>query len=220
LQAAIVHDFNNLLTPVISVMTELQRQHVGTQRQLARIEGAMFCAFRASALARQLLDTSGLRNIALAPVNLASLLTPVDALASLMRSVDYKVDLPECLPNALVDRGLMERALLNLAMNARDAMPSGGALTISASVARPSADDVPMLRVSVTDTGHGMAPEMIENILKNRLSTKRHGTGLGLARVRSAMERQGGELTICSALRHGTTVTVWLPIADPIEQLD
>src|SRR4051794_18333027 len=74
LQAAIVHDFNNLLTPVINIMTELQRQQIGTPRQLARIEGAMFCAFRASALARQLLDASEIRQLNLESVKPASLL--------------------------------------------------------------------------------------------------------------------------------------------------
>jgi hypothetical protein len=154
LQAAIVHDFNNLLMPIINVMSELQRQQIGTQRQIARIEGAMFCAFRASALARQLLDFSELGDFSVEPVNVSVLLKPLDAaVGGLMQSTRCEVELPDDLPEALVDQGLMERALLNLAINARDAMPDGGTLKISGSVEGRFSDGTPMIRLSVSDTG-------------------------------------------------------------------
>src|SRR6185437_1575585 len=120
----------------------------------------------------------------------------------------------------MVDRGQLETVLVNLAANARDAMPNGGTLTLSAST---SGDQVPMLlaageylRIAVTDTGTGMDSATLARVTEPFYTTKPagKGTGLGLAMAKSVVEQAGGVLLIDSREGHGTTVSLWLPRAD------
>jgi signal transduction histidine kinase len=215
--ATIVHDFNNLLTPIVSIMTELQRQRVGTPRQLARIDGALFCAFKATALARQLLDVAEFGRFERQAITVTCLVAPLEAaLAGIMpASTHCTFDLPDDLPAVLIDRSLMERVLINLAINARDAMPSGGQFSISASLCEPIEKALPMLRLCVTDNGQGMPEHLVRQVSQARFSTKPNGTGLGLQMVRNVVERQGGDLRIESSPGKGTTVELRLPLAPP-----
>jgi signal transduction histidine kinase len=218
LPASIVHDFNNLLTPIVAIMQELQRQETGTPRQLRKIDGAIFCAFRAKVLARQLLDFASSRQIRLVALDIRELLDPIEpALASVLpRTIHLSFDVADDLPPAFVDRQLMERALLNLVLNARDAMPDGGELIIAAAMDCRRRGDAetyePMIRLSVADTGTGMDGATLENAWQPYFSTKTNGTGLGLAMVRRMMESQGGSLSITSAPYKGTAIDLWLPV--------
>ena len=129
-----MHDFNNLLTPVLTILEELQGRRVGTSRQLKKLDGAIYCAFRAKILARELLDFTNPRQVRPEPVDIHQLVALLEAaLASVLpSSISLEVDIANSLPLAFVDQPFVERALLNLVLNARDAMPEDGEITIAA----------------------------------------------------------------------------------------
>ena len=217
LLASIVHDFNNLLTPVVSVLDELQGRGAGTRRQLQKIDAAIYCAFRAKILARQLLDFANPRQVNPEPVDIGELLELLEAaLASAVApDIALKITAAEDLPLARADRQFVERALLNLVLNARDAMPEGGEVTIAATLELPPAAQARrrerMIRLSVIDCGIGMGGETLRMAGQPNFSTKTNGTGLGLATVRQLMESLGGGLSITSTPGKGTTIDLWLP---------
>ena len=218
LLSSIVHDFNNLLAPIVCILEELQIRRAGTSRQLQKIDGAIYCAFRAKALARQILDFANPRPVRVAEVDVPQLLELLEAaLASVLPvGTRLELDVPDYLPPALIDQQLVERALLNLVLNARDAMPDGGDVTIAAGVGLPPANHAettePMIRLSVADSGIGMAPLTMELAGRLNFSTKTNGTGLGLATVRQLMESMGGGFSMTSTPCHGTTIDLWLPV--------
>ncbi|WP_352824870.1 ATP-binding protein [Mesorhizobium sp. M0134] len=218
LLASIVHDFNNLLTPIVTIMEELQRLKAGSPRQLRRIDGAIFCAFRAKTLARQLLDFANPRKLQLAAVDISQLLETLEpVLASVLPTgIIIGFDIANELPPAFIDRQLIERTLLNLVLNARDAMPDGGEVVVAAAMARQpgnrTATREPMVRLSVADTGIGMDLATLRSAGVPYFSTKTNGTGLGLAMMSQLMERQGGGLSVTSTPYHGTAIDLWLRV--------
>jgi CheY-like chemotaxis protein len=137
--------------------------------------------------------------------------------------VTVRVEAPAGLPPLLADKGQLETVLINLATNARDAMPDGGELTFAAAletVAPTPAPNAaltagPYVRLSVTDTGMGMPPDMLARVVEPFFTTKGEGkgTGLGLALAKGFAEQSGGALHIDSAPGRGTTVALWFPLA-------
>ena len=218
LLASIVHDFNNLLAPIVTIMEELQRQKAGSPRQLRRIDGAIFCAFRAKTLARQLLDFANPRKLQPAAVDIGQLLESLEPVLGsvLPTGIIIRFDVADDLPPAFIDRQLMERALLNLVLNARDAMPDGGEVVVAAAIDRQPGSRAetrePMIRLSVADTGIGMNRATLKSVGVPYFSTKSNGTGLGLAMVSQLMESQGGGLSVTSTPYHGTAIDLWLPV--------
>ncbi|WP_352578371.1 HAMP domain-containing sensor histidine kinase [Mesorhizobium sp. M0019] len=218
LLASIVHDFNILLTPIVSVLEEMQNRGVVTARQLKRIDGAIYCAFRAKTLARQLLDFASPRPLNLAAVDVGRLLERLEAPFASLLSTHFRLDLDiaEGLPKACIDQQLIERALLNLVLNARDAMPAGGRVTIAVAQDCPSSSRAwgsgSMIRLTISDCGIGMDEATLKMAGEPHFSTKTDGTGLGLATVKQLMERQGGGLSVASAPHCGTTIDLWLPV--------
>jgi len=216
LLASIVYDFNIFLTPIVSVLEEMQGRGTGTARQLKKIDGAIYCAFRAKTLARQLLDFASPLPVKLAQVDVGRLLEQLQApLASLLSTnIRLDLDIADDLPKAFIDRQLVERALLNLVLNARDAMPAGGRVTIAADYQSGSRawGGGSMIRLTISDGGIGMDEATLKMAGEPHFSTKTNGTGLGLATVRQLMERQGGGLSIASACHRGTTIDLWLPV--------
>ena len=221
LLASIVHDFNVMLTPIVSVLEEMQGRGTGTARQLKKIDGAIYCAFRAKTLARQLLDFASPPPVKLAAVDIGRLLERLEApLASLLSTnIRLDLDIAEDLPKAFIDQQLIERALLNLVLNARDAMPAGGRVTIAGAQDYQSTGRVrggnPMIRLTISDSGSGMDETTLKMAGEPHFSTKINGAGLGLATVRQLMEAQGGGLSIASAAHRGTTIDLWLPVVSP-----
>jgi signal transduction histidine kinase len=217
LLSSILHDFNNLLTPIMTTLEELQGRRAGTSRQLRKIDGAIFCAFRAKALARQLLDFANPRQARLEPTDIRQLFGQLGFVLSSLLSPDIRLalDVADHLPPAFIDRQFVERALLNLVLNARDAMPGGGHVTIAAALEFPPSNEAGvaqrMIRLSVSDNGIGMDDRTLKMAGQPNFSTKTHGNGLGLATVRQLMESLGGRLSITSTLRQGTTIDLWLP---------
>ena len=213
--SSIVHDFNNLLTPVLTILEELQGRRVGTSRQLKKLDGAIYCAFRAKILARELLDFTNPRQARPEPVDIHQLISLLEAaLASVLpSSISLEVDIANNLPLAFVDQPFVERALLNLVLNARDAMPEGGEITIAAAPEFPPVSQAGtrklMIRLSVAN--RGISPEAPSMVGHPDFSTQTNRTSLVLAIVKQLMESLEGGLTLTNTPRQGTTVDLWLP---------
>ena len=213
LTGGIAHDFNNLLSAVMgSLEVILRRTHDEQVRRLA--SAAIDATRRGAKLTGQLLAFSRTQQLTLAPVELNGLLAGVQDL--LTRSIGPLVEL-RCVPArnpvwATADANQLELALLNLAINARDAMQAGGRLTVSVDVTR--LDGREMAGLSVADTGTGMPPEVKERAFDPFFTTKGvgKGTGLGLAQVYGIASQSGGSAVIESEPGRGTTVRLMLPL--------
>ncbi|WP_076072883.1 PAS domain S-box protein [Sphingomonas montana] len=223
LTGGVAHDFNNLLTPIIGGLDMLQRHGFGTPRQQRLIGGAMQSAERAQMLVQRLLAFARRQPLQTAAIDIGAL---VDGMVDLIAStsgpqVRVLVDVAGDIPTATADANQVEMAILNLAVNARDAMPDGGTLTIAAAAETvrsghrsglPPADYV---RLSVSDTGTGMDDATIARAIEPFFSTKGigKGTGLGLSMVHGLAAQLGGALTIASRRGLGTRIELWLPIS-------
>ncbi|WP_271300163.1 GAF domain-containing hybrid sensor histidine kinase/response regulator [Sphingomonas sp. CV7422] len=222
LTGGVAHDFNNLLTPIIGSLDMLVRKGIGSARERRLIEGALQSAERAKTLVQRLLAFARRQPLQPTAVDVVRIVQNMAGLigATLGPMIDVRVDLVD-LPPARADLNQLEMALLNLAVNARDAMPGGGELTIAAraeSVESRNAHGLAAgeyVRLSVRDTGVGMDEETQRRAIEPFFSTKGigKGTGLGLSMVHGLAAQLGGGLTIASAPGHGTTMNLWLPIS-------
>jgi PAS domain S-box-containing protein len=223
LTGGVAHDFNNLLTPIIGSLDMLARRGLGNERERRLIDGALQSADRAKTLVQRLLAFARRQPLQPSAVDLGTL---VEGMAGLIGStlgptIDVKVVLGEDLPPAIADPNQLEMALLNLAVNARDAMPDGGVLTIEVKRQSVRAGHRTKLRpghyvlLCVSDTGVGMDEGTLARAVEPFFSTKGigKGTGLGLSMVHGLTAQLGGALTIVSAVGGGTTVELWLPIS-------
>ncbi len=226
LAGGVAHDFNNLLTVMFSCVEALKAEPLSDvgKVDLGDIEQA---ANRAAGLTRQLLTFSR-RNV-MHPVVLDLNDVVRQSEAILRRVIGENIDLISvCDPglrHVLADRGLLEQVLMNLVVNARDAMPQGGKLTIETmnthldgqtpgSQLSPAPGSYVML--AVTDTGIGMTPETQARIFLPFFTTKAvgRGTGLGLSMVHGAVKQSRGEILVHSAVGQGTTFKIYLPVTD------
>jgi signal transduction histidine kinase/CheY-like chemotaxis protein len=214
LTGGVAHDFNNLLTPIIGGLDMLQRRGVGDERSQRTIEAALASAERAKTLVQRLLAFARRQPLQPRPVDLTELVQGMSTLlaSTLGPRTRLKIDMPSRLPRAIGDPNQLEMALLNLALNARDAMPDGGTFTIGISV-------VPQkqaLLIRVSDTGCGMDPDTAQRAIEPFFSTKGigKGTGLGLSMVHGLALQLGGSLTIATALGQGTTIELRLPATE------
>ena len=213
LAGGIAHDFNNLLT-IISGYANLLLQRPAANGSPPRgVEEIVDATERGSRLVKQLLLFS--RNDEAPSPEVLALNEVVKDLESLLfmsggGRVQLEFDLDPSSPQVLMDRGRLDQVLLNLAANARDAMPSGGTLKISTEK-REAPDGLACLRVS--DTGEGMPPEVLERAFEPFFTTKGDGggTGLGLATVYGIIEQAGGKIDVDSAPGAGTTFEILLP---------
>jgi PAS domain S-box-containing protein len=223
LTGGVAHDFNNLLTPIIGGLDLLQRRAIGDDRAQRTIDGALASAERAKTLVQRLLAFARRQPLQPTSVDVGEL---VRGMADLIGSttgpqVRVLVDVADALPPAIADANQLEMALLNLAVNARDAMPDGGSITIGAGVERigkrHSSELSPgdYICVSVTDTGTGMDKATLKRAVEPFFSTKGlgKGTGLGLSMVHGLAAQLGGAMTISSQLGVGTRVDLWLRVA-------
>jgi CheY-like chemotaxis protein/two-component sensor histidine kinase len=223
LTGGVAHDFNNLLTPIIGSLDMLVRRGVGSERERRLIDGALQSAERAKTLVQRLLAFARRQPLQPISVDLASLIKGMVALigSTLGPTIDVRIHLADDLPPAKADPNQLEMALLNLALNARDAMPNGGKLTIKANRASVNRGHRPDLRpghyvlLCVVDTGMGMDEATRERAVEPFFSTKGvgKGTGLGLSMVHGLVAQLGGGLTIQSAPGKGTAIELWLPIS-------
>jgi PAS domain S-box-containing protein len=226
LTGGVAHDFNNLLSAVLGNL-ELLRKKIPEEPQLLRhVDGAMQGAERGAALTQRLLAFARRQDLKPRPVDLATLIEGMKALMerSLGPMIDIDFQLAPNLPPASVDPNQLELAILNLAVNARDAMPEGGSLTIRTSEELPPPRlglSGRFLKVAVVDTGSGMDSETMQRAIEPFFSTKElgKGTGLGLSMVHGLAVQLGGALNLSSRPGSGTTVELWLPIStQPVEE--
>ena len=221
LTGGVAHDFNNLLTPILGTLDLLQRKELGGERERRLLSGALQSAERARTLVQRLLAFARRQPLQAVPVNVADLIGDMAELVASTTGpqIEVKVDAPAGLPAARADPNQLEMALLNLSVNARDAMPDGGTLRISARAAtidRAEEGPLPAGRyvcVSVADTGEGMDELTLARAIEPFFSTKGvgKGTGLGLSMVHGLASQLGGALTIQSHPGIGTNVELWLP---------
>lgn len=218
----VAHDFNNLLTPIMGSLDLVLSRRQIDDRMLRSLALAMDAAERAKLLVQRLLAFARRQPLAPSPVDIADLVTGMRDLlvSSLGVRVALSIDIDPDLPPARADRHQLEMALLNLAVNGRDAMKGEGILAIAAR--RASADECPAglgagdyIHISVRDTGCGMDEATLRKAVEPFFSTKDalHGTGLGLSMVDGLVAQLGGTLQIASAPGAGTTIGLWLPVA-------
>ncbi|MGY2050092.1 ATP-binding protein [Methylobacterium sp. JK268] len=220
LTGGVAHDFNNLLMVVNGNVERLKRYPAADDRQRRALDAIEAAAKRGASLTRQLLSFSRRQTHEPVPVDLTRCL-PVfeDMLRSSLRG-DIAVDLrlaPALWPTK-VDLNELELAVLNLAVNARDAMPEGGRLTIAAqnvSFADPETIGLAgeFVALSLSDTGSGIPPDVLARVFEPFFTTKEvgKGTGLGLSQVYGFARQSGGSAAIASQPGRGTTVTLYLP---------
>ncbi len=223
LTGGVAHDFNNLLTPIVGSLDMLQRKALGGEREQRLIAGAMEAAERAKVLVQRLLAFARRQPLQSTAIDVAALVTGMAALMESTTGPQIKVvtEVGETMRPAVADANQLEMALLNLCVNARDAMPDGGTLRVSASEimvgAHHPAGLVPgaYIRLSVADTGAGMDEATIARAIEPFFSTKGvgKGTGLGLSMVHGLASQLGGALTIQSRLNVGTNIELWLPVS-------
>jgi signal transduction histidine kinase len=223
LTGGVAHDFNNLLMAVLGSLTLLEKRLPDDPQCRRLLKNAVQGAQRGAALTQRLLAFSRRQELKPEAVDLVALVGGMEELLkrALGLTIDLKCSFPDALPPVLVDANQLELALLNLALNARDAMPDGGALAITAvgdrkdeSSAGPDSRLPPgdYLRISIADTGIGMDEQTLAKATDPFFTTKGpgKGTGLGLSMVHGLAAQSGGLLRIDSAPNVGTTVQLWL----------
>jgi two-component system cell cycle sensor histidine kinase/response regulator CckA len=217
----VVHEFNNLLTVIsgnVDLLSARSKPDADAEEGLDEIRHAVT---RAAELSRSLLGVSRQRIMSETVVDLNAFIPRIEAMLRSGLGPEYEIVLSigSVLWPAHADPDDLEHVLLNLALNARDAMPAGGRLTIAGRNTRsaelPSGTAMPRqdyVQLTLKDTGVGMSQEVMARAFEPFFSTKAEGrgTGLGLAFVYGAMRRMGGFVEVCSTVNTGTTFTLWL----------
>ncbi|MYZ48030.1 hybrid sensor histidine kinase/response regulator [Propylenella binzhouense] len=220
LTGGIAHDFNNLLM-VISGGADRLRRRITDPQQLRMVDMIATAAERGESLTRQLLSFSRRQALAPVPIDLAQRIPELEEILqrSIRGDITVRLDLPPHSCPVTVDPAEFELALINLAVNARDAMPSGGELSIRLEQqhleGESSVDGLTgeFLSIAVADTGTGIPPDILSRVFEPFFTTKEidRGTGLGLSQVYGFARQSGGTVTIRSEPNRGTTVTIYLP---------
>jgi len=223
LAGGIAHDLNNLLLPIRLGVSLLKRLDPD-ERSLRAIENIERCAKRGSDLVKRVLlfasGTDGVRTV----VDLGSIVAEVRAIveSTFPKNISFAGDVPDTLHTVAGDQTQLVQVLLNLCVNARDAMPNGGAITISAAngeidehyaVLRGGASAVSYVVLDVSDEGEGMPQQIMDRIFDPFFTTKEvgHGTGLGLSTVQGLLRSHGGFIDVSSEVGKGSTFRVCLP---------
>jgi signal transduction histidine kinase len=227
LTGGIAHDFNNMLTGIIGALDLIRmRLDAGRPDDLPRyLDAAHGSAQRAAALTQRLLAFSRRQSLQTRPTEVNALIKAMADLLqrSLSETTGFELELDEAAGLALADPNQLENALLNLTLNARDAMPGGGTLRIETSRLRIDAEQaaqhaVPAdeyVRLRVIDTGAGIAPGLLDKVFEPFFTTKPlgQGTGLGLSMVYGFVRQSGGFVSVDSRLGQGTVIALHLPAA-------
>ena len=224
LTGGVAHDFNNVLQVLRGNLELLQIRCARDDGTLDRLANAISAVERGAKLASQLLAFGRRQALRPASVNLAAMVRSMDELLrrALGETIEVETSVAGGLWNAFVDSHQLENVVLNLAINARDAMPDGGRLTLELAnstlderYVRPFPDvhAGQYVMLSVTDTGAGMSPEVLEHAFDPFFTTKPEGegTGLGLSMAYGFVKQSGGHIRIYSEVGHGTAVRVYLP---------
>ncbi|PWC41743.1 histidine kinase [Azospirillum sp. TSO22-1] len=223
LTGGIAHDFNNMLMVVIGSLERLSGMVSDDEKAQRRLDMALQASLRCSDLTRRLLSFARRQQLHPEPVDLDALVRGMGEFMgrTLGSGVELVIEPAEGAWPAIVDRSQAESALLNLVINARDAMEGGGRLTLRIANVPAGASDLPELSgdsvlLSVSDTGCGMPPEVLEHAFEPFFTTKDvgKGTGLGLSMIHGFVKQSGGAIRVDSTVGQGTTFHLYLPRAD------
>jgi two-component system, cell cycle sensor histidine kinase and response regulator CckA len=228
LAGGIAHDFNNLLTAMIGFCDLLLQRHKPGDQSFADIMQIKQNGNRAANLVRQLLAFSRQQTLQPKLLNLVDVLAELSNLLRRLIGADIRLEMVHGrdLPPVLVDQGQLEQVITNLVVNARDAMPQGGTVSVRTSTHQ---QDKPIIRgqdempagayvvIEVTDVGTGIPPEIIQRIFEPFFSTKEvgQGTGLGLSTVYGIVRQTGGFVDVQSVIGQGTKFIIYLPAHKP-----
>jgi len=219
LTGGVAHDFNNLLM-VVGGQAQVLKQRLNEARDIRAVDAIIAASQRGAALTKQMLSFARRQRLQPVPTNLCDQISQFREMleSSIPGSIELAVDIPDDIWPVEVDIGELELALLNLTGNARDAMPGGGRLTLSAqNVHMPRREDNELagdyVSVSLSDTGEGIPPEILTRIFDPFFTTKAvgQGTGLGLAQVYGFAQQSGGTVVAFSTVGKGTTISIYLP---------
>ncbi len=224
LTGGLAHDFNNLLTVIIGNLQLLDGKIGSDEKTLKRVGEAVDAARKGSELTKQLLAVARKQELAPRVVGVNELVKGMAPLIerSIGENIEIRVETMEGLPQALIDPSQLESAILNLSINARDAMEKGGRLTIETQPAyldqyyaekHPEVIPGNYIMVAVSDSGSGMTADVLEKVFQPFFTTKApgKGTGLGLSMVYGFIKQSGGHISIYSEVGHGTSVKMYLP---------
>lgn len=218
LTGGIAHDFNNLLTVIQGSADILRRPGIAEAKRIRFADAIVQTAGRAAALTAQLLAFARRQPLQPEVIDLNAHIQGMTDLLdrSLGERVEIRTDLTEGLCAIEVDPAQLESAILNVAVNARDAMPEGGALTLHTGEAAPLADGRAAIFVAVSDNGTGIDEEVLGRVFEPFFTTKSvgKGTGLGLSQVYGFAAQTGGDVQVQSVVGEGTTVTLILPCCE------
>ena len=229
LTGGIAHDFNNMLTGVIGGLDIIRRRIAGGRYDdLDRfMDAASASAQRAAALTARLLAFSRRQSLDPRPTDVNALARSLEELLcrTIPETVSLRIVAADDLPLAVTDANQLENAILNLAINARDAMPDGGQLTVETSAveldeayaaAKPDVTPGRYVMIAVSDTGVGMSPDLLAKVFDPFFTTKPigQGTGLGLSMVYGFAQQSGGQVRVHSRPGEGTSVKLYLPATD------
>ncbi|HEY1413689.1 MAG TPA: ATP-binding protein [Rhodopila sp.] len=235
LTGGIAHDFNNLLQVIVGNTSLIQRLAQDNERILDYAQVAEQAAVRGADLIGSLLTFARRPSMDPVPVDINALLEEFEPLLSrtLGGTTRFEIVLAPDLPPCQTDPAQFQSAVLNLVINARDAMPSGGVLTVTTGLMRLGAADLAgnpeaspgrFVSVSVRDTGAGMTAAVMARVFEPFFTTKDvgKGSGLGLPQVYGFVRQAGGHIALVSTPNEGTEVTLWLPVLfidDPVEDV-
>jgi signal transduction histidine kinase/CheY-like chemotaxis protein len=222
LTGGVAHDFNNLLTPIVGALDMLRRQHEGDERSNRLISGALQASQRAATLVQRLLSFARRQHLEARTIDVGDLVEGMHDLVqrTIGPHIRVQVEIIPGLPPARIDPGQLELAILNLAVNARDAMPGGGNLKLVVDDVDASERDGvkhgKYIRLAVQDAGVGMDEATLNRAIEPFFTTKGQGegTGLGLSMVHGLAAQSGGRFKIRSKVGKGTTAEIWLPAVE------
>ncbi len=222
LTGGVAHDFNNLLMAILGSLKLLKKQLPQGGKSERLVENSIQAAERGAALTQRLLAFARRQELKPQPIDFLDLFQNIEDILvrALGPGIDVRKHIPASLPPLLVDRNQLELALLNLFVNARDAMVGGGTLVVSAEEDLTSMPVNLMpgryVRITVSDSGEGMDEATVARATEPFFTTKGQGkgTGLGLSMVHGLAAQSGGALSLSSRKDEGTTVALWLPVAE------
>ena len=224
LTGGLAHDFNNLLTVIIGNLQLLEDKLADDERGGRRLAEAIDAARKGSDLTRQMLAFARKQVLEPSEIKINDMVMGISPLIarSIGETIQLKVDAMPGEPKAVIDASQLESSILNLAINARDAMPKGGLLTIETQPVyldaaytekHPEVTPGHYVMVAVSDTGSGMTPELLEKVFQPFFTTKEQGkgSGLGLSMVYGFIKQSGGHINVYSEVGHGTAIKMYLP---------
>lgn len=225
LTGGVAHDFNNLLAVIIGSLTLLRKGLPSDPRTSRLLDGALQGAERGATLTKRLLAFARRQELKLEAVEVQNLIPEMQDFLrqTIGPAIAIMLDIPNDIPPLKIDANQLELALMNLAVNSRDAMPNGGTLTISCrgestetGTLPPNLSQGDYIRIDVADTGEGMSEATLAKAMEPFFTTKGvgKGTGLGLSMVHGLTAQCGGAMRITSRVGRGTTVSLWLPAAN------